>query len=1348
VVLFFIRAFLREGKKRISNITKKCNPKRDLVHNNKTKSMFMPLLHLFYSTMKVCLPAALIGLLTLCFSNPTTAQKGRQISISQEIAWTDLAKQPGLDPVDYFFPGAHFNDSQNLPWFVYRLRLKQAQNIPAYRFSAQEVTSLPDVFVAKVSAGELQSDWQTRVELSDAGGIPYLIIYILPIRERNGVVERLNSFTLEIDQDGQSGGLRSGGGEPFPFTDHSVLAEGTWYRLAIARDGVYRIDRSFLSELGVDLSALNPQQINIYGNGGELLPADNSIFRYDDLQKNAIFVSGEEDGTFDSGDYILFYGKGSDSWELKNSTTLGRKRWLHNKHYYSDSAHYFIRIDDPSPSRIATGQWPDAPDTHVSTRFQDFQFIENDLYNLAKSGREFYGDEFDINTSQTYTFSFPNIASVPASVDFAGISRSIGGNSTFNISCQGGTGSVSPGIVGVAVTSPAGLTGVSSFTFAPSNSSVVVAVSYQKINAQAVGWLDYITTNATRNLAFTGNQMKFRDSTAVAPGGVARYQLSQASTVFEIWDLSNPLQPVRIPFESTADILEWKLNHESIHELIAFRNSGYLAPTPKGRVENQDLHSLATPDLMIISSPKLLSAAEELAQVHTEEGLQVAIVTPSQVFNEFSSGNPDVTAFRMLMLMFYRRANGDPEAMADNLLLFGDGNYLQNKGLDAHNDFNVMVFESNNSLSPTASYVSDDYFVLLSDNDTDSPTGLLDCGVGRIPTSNLNEANQYVNKVKRYLAENSSSSASGLCIGSDAETPFGSWRNTITFVSDDQDGNGGATETVHLSSSDQITRAVGERHPEYDIVKMYMDAYTQVTTPGGERYPEGEQAIQQRVQNGTLLLTYIGHGGERGWAHERILDIPTIENWTNRYRMPVFLTATCELARYDDPSFLSAGEILVKNPNGGAIAMLTTTRIVFSGENFQIDTAFFRVALDEANISRLSLGKINQLTKNGVPVGNDSKPNFSLLGDPALKMAYPRHSVFTTAINDVEIETFVDTLKSLQEVKITGYVGDEAGVKLTSFTGFVYPTVFDKQTRVLTQNNDGGAVQEFESFNKIIYRGKASVIGGDFSFRFVVPFDINYTVDSARVSYYAVSGSLDAHGSNQDFMIGSVLSDAQLNTIGPEIAAFMNDSSFVSGGITNSDPILFVRLADENGINTVGNGIGHDLTAVLDGNAQNPIVLNDFYEADLDTYQSGEVRFQLSNLSPGEHSVRVKAWDVHNNSNEATIEFVVAENEDIALNHVLNYPNPFTTSTSFFFEHNQACELLEVRIQIFTIGGKLVKTINNQVRQSGFRSEPIAWNGLDDFGDQLAKGVYVYKLEVRNPFGKRAEKFEKLVILR
>lgn len=428
--------------------------------------------------------------------------------------------------------------------------------------------------------------------------------------------------------------------------------------------------------------------------------------------------------------------------------------------------------------------------------------------------------------------------------------------------------------------------------------------------------------------------------------------------------------------------------------------------------------------------------------------------------------------------------------------------------------------------------------------------------------------------------------------------------------------------------------------------------------------------------------------------------------------------------------------------------MLTTTRIVYSGENFQMDLAFYDNALNDATDPELTLGKINMLTKNGVSTGNDSKPNFSLLGDPALKMNYPKYSAEINTINDIPITEYSDTLKALEEIKMSGVVKDNNGNTLKNFNGFVYPIVYDKPALITTQNNDGGVIQKFLVDNKILFKGKASVTNGIFEFSFPMPYDINYSVDFGRVSMYATSGIDDAHGSNQSFRVGGSVNNAILNQEGPKIELYMNDSSFVNGGITHADPVLLAVLRDVNGINTAGNGIGHDLTAVLDGKTNQPVILNEYFESDLDTYKSGKIQYPWNSLSVGQHTLSVKAWDTHNNSSTRDIEFLVAENAEMTIDHVLNYPNPFTTSTQFYFEHNQPCQPLEVTIQIFTISGKLVKTIQTLVTNAGYRSEGIIWDGRDDFGDRIGKGVYVYRLSAKNPEGKSVEKFEKLVLLR
>ncbi|MFN0030568.1 MAG: type IX secretion system sortase PorU [Flavobacteriales bacterium] len=1247
-----------------------------------------------------------------------------------------------------FDGSSRFDETGSLPCFYYCQKVSGPMQVISCHVTDVTLSALPVALIDSEQKKSITDSWKIIAQVTEGAQGWYLQIVLVPIRlTDSGGYERLIDFGLDAELAAHSIAQQ----RTLTFAANSVLNQGTWFKFAIARDGIYKIDRNFLNQLGVP-DELQKEQINIYGNGGQMLPEINNVARYDDLKKCAIQISGSQAGAFGNADYILFYGKGPDAWRTVFDTVIGRNVKLHTKHYYSDSAYYFIRVDDTAPLRIAPAtEVTDVP-TNTVTKFQDYQYIENDLYNLAASGREFYGDEYYINLNQNYSFNFPNVTNDPASLNALIAARSMDSPSSMTLSTDGQNLVLSPGATSDGTIAWVAKEDTGAVSFTPASANIGVNVSFQQANSDAKAWIDYMVINATRHLTLSGSQLQFRDTLSVGAGNIAQFDIANAPSLYQIWDVSDYTNPALIPFTTANNVTQFKAHTDVVKEYVAFNNNGYLLPMATGPVANQNLHALSNVDLMIITAPLHMDAAMQLAEIHTQQGTSVAVATPAQVFNEFSSGNVDVIAFRMLMKMLYDRAGGDPELMPQNLLLFGDGDYSKTKGMINQLGYNVLVFETNNSLSPTQSSCSDDYFVFLDDASTGTNLNLLDTGVGRIPAGNRAEGLAYVDKVRIYLAANTTANGAASCIGDEVQSTYGAWRNLVVFVADDQDGNGSATETGHLRICDKMAEdSLYTNYPEYDVIKIYSDAYAQESTPGGERYVGVEDAIRNRIQNGALLVAFAGHGGYKGWMHERTLDVATIANWTNKYRLPVFFTATCELARYDDPAENSAGEMLVMNPNGGAIAMFTTTRVVFSAANDEMNEKFFDVAFDDQLIDDLTLGKLNMIMKVNVSDGNSSKPNFSLLGDPAIKMVYPKMEVFTTHINGTPIDQFNGTLQALQEVEFTGYVGDQAAMKLQDFNGFIYPTVFDKKTTVYTQNNDaadGGVVQSYQTFNKNIFKGKASVNGGDFTFKFVVPYDINYTVGNGRVSYYAVAGSTDAHGYTQDFEIGGSLDGAKLNTVGPEIELFMNDTTFVSGGITDTAPIIVAKLTDENGINTVGNGIGHDITAIMDGDTQNPLVLNDYYETNLDTYKSGEVRYQLNNLEPGEHTLQFKAWDVHNNSNTSSLAFLVAENSAIALDHVLNYPNPFTTSTRFMFEHNQACTTLDVRIQIFTVSGKLVKTLNHFVHQNGYRVDGITWDGRDDFGDQIAKGVYVYKVEVKNENGEQAEQYEKLVILK
>jgi len=740
-----------------------------------------------------------------------------------------------------------------------------------------------------------------------------------------------------------------------------------------------------------------------------------------------------------------------------------------------------------------------------------------------------------------------------------------------------------------------------------------------------------------------------------------------------------------------------------------------------------------------------MSAAIELASFHqANDGLICHVVTPNQIYNEYSSGIRDATAIKHFLRMFYVRAGVDPNLIPRYCLFFGDATYDSRNRLGHSMSF-IPTYESTESLSITGTYATDDYFAILSDNGAMNNFDLMDIAIGRLPVSSLSEANDMVTKIKGYSLVSTTNQNNTSCSNAESNATLNDWRNIVCLISDDEDGN------VYFKDTEEMADTILVNNKSMNIVKLHMDAFLETTTPGGDENKGCEEAIQQRVEKGAFLVNYIGHGGETGWAHERILRVPTIRNWNNGVKLPVFMTATCEFSRYDDHDRTSGGEYVLLNPDGGGIALFTTTRLVYNSSNKRLNKHFHSTIYDKVDGVPQRIGDVYLETKDLYVQNGGGDVNFrkfALLGDPAVRLALPQHQIVTDSINGVSITAAIDTMKALSVVTIVGHIEDFTGQISTSFNGVVYPTIYDKKLSLSTLgNSSGSALEPFETWKNVVYKGKATVLNGVFEFSFVVPQDISFQYGNSRVSYYAENGEEDAQGYNEDAIIGGIDTAAISDGQGPDISLYMNDDSFVSGGVTDEDPDLFAKVFDENGINMVGNGVGHNIEAVIDENTSESIILNDFYEADLDTYKSGRISYPFYDLEEGNHTLSLKVWDVYNNSEKSEIEFVVAKEENFTLDHVLNYPNPFTTRTEFYFEHNQLCDYLDVQIQVFTVSGKLVKSINERVHSEGFRSEGIVWNGRDDYGEKIGRGVYVYKLKVLNESGEKVEKFEKLVIL-
>ncbi len=1155
----------------------------------------------------------------------------------------------------------------------------------------------------------------------------YLIVSFIPIRKNptTGRLEKLTNFTININK------LNAKNNNLFKKSQvahatNSVLNSGKWIKIKIRESRIYKLTYQELIDMGIE----NPGNVRVFGNGGEMLSKANFDYRPDDIVENAIYMSKGSDGIFNDNDYILFYGQGTTYWKYNDDEDF----YNHIIHDYSDYSYYFLTSDKGVGKKIQNYSISNNYN-YESNSYDDLNFHEINDTNLINSGVEWYGEIFDYNLVHPFDFPFPNrITSNSVKIKYNVAARS-SNESSFNIKL-GNTIIDNPSISSVDLNNS-----VSNFAIelekllitTSSNKNLSLSMEYIRQLQSSSAYLNFITVNVRSNLQFTGSIMHFRDIKSVNNGNITRFTLGNANQNIKIWDITDIYNIKDISTSINGSQMTFNVETGELKEFIAFEMNSIPSPTVVGEVQNQNLHKYEKIDFIIISHPDFIESANKLADFHRKnDDLKVKVVTQEQIFNEFSSGKPDVAAIRDYMKLVY-----DNEPIVTDqlkyLLLLGDGSF-DNKSDDQNNTNYILTYQSENSLIYTKSFVSDDFYGMLGDLES-NVDGFLDIGIGRFPVKTPEEAENVVNKIIAYAnADN-----------------VGDWQNIVCFVGDDEDYNG------HMDDANELSIILEKDHPNYNAQKIFLDAYEQESSSIGEKYPDVNKAIKDRMAKGALIFNYSGHGGELGLAHEQIITNKDILSWDNSPKLPLFFTATCEFSRYDDKNRTSAGENVLLNPYGGSIAMFSTTRIVYSNKNLELNKAFYNsvFSIDSATNDHYRLGDIMRLTKIAVGDDGNNKRNFSLLGDPALKLKYPSNVVITDSIGNKSLSLlddtslFSDTLKAFDKITIKGHIENKNGVILNDYNGLLFPVIYDKPKTIITLGNDNNTPFTFQSQSSIVYKGKASVKNGKFSYSFIIPKDIMYNYGKGKISYYSYNNNYDIScGYFDQFIIGGTSKNIINDSIGPEISLYLNNENFINGGLTDENPIIFAKLTDSSGINTIGNGIGHDLVAILDSNTQNSYILNDYYEAELDDYQRGTVNYRLSDIDKGKHFLKLKVWDILNNSSEKTIEFIVAESEKLALERIFNYPNPFTENTAFYFEHNHAYIELEILIQIYTISGKLVKTIEKTITPEGYRVGPIYWDGLDDFGDKIGRGVYIYRVKVRSENKEIVEKFEKLVILK
>ncbi|WP_035559251.1 type IX secretion system sortase PorU [Hymenobacter sp. IS2118] len=1183
------------------------------------------------------------------------------------------------------------------------------------------------------------------------------------------------------------------------YATSSVLATGDWYKMGVSESGIYKLDRTALqSIMGVSsLQGINPNNLHVYGNAMGILPQANAAPRPDDLVENNVLFVGNGDATFDENEYVLFYSPGAHTWEAEGAS------FRHRNNIYTDTTFYFVTVNGTAGRRVPTAAALTASGaTPTTNTFAYRTFYEHDLANLMHtsgpggSGRNWVGEGFSVNAQKDFPFRespFNNIPDLvpntPVRVTASVVARS-NTPSAFQLTLNGAV--MGSQLLEARPTYEFGAiatvsTETKQLPLASPGTELRVGLTYNSNDPSSAGYLDYLEITAQRQLRLSGDQLEFRSLANIAPQATNQFELANATGAV-VWDVTNPRRPAAMPLTAAGGTARFVASSDTLREYVAFQPGGaFTRPRAFGKVANQNLHALnsssgALIDLVIVTYAPFKGEAQRLANHRTShDNLRVAVVTTAEVYNEYGSGGQDVSAIRDLMKQLYDRA---PAGKQMQLLLFGDASFdyksdpFNNKDFeptwwrdrtpfkndpdfDAFNQNYVPTYESRESLAPfyggaygQASYSSDDFYALLDDNEGEwdemrPGTELLDIGVGRLPIRtpkgdrmSTAQARQVVDKIISY----------------DATTAYGKWRNRVTLVSDD--GNG---DLFVGQGSELISRVIETNHPEYNVHKVYLDLYPQLAVSAGQRSPEANRAIDQSIEQGSLIVNYLGHGGPKGWTDEQVVTNASVLALRNANNLTFFTTGTCDFSTYDNPDFTSAGEeSLTDNPTGGAVGLFTTTRVVDAGQNASLNQAYFNRVLRPYNGAMPNIGTVIMLSKNDFPgVGQPgviNNRNYVLLADPSMTLAYPKQTVVVDSVMQVTKDSTepADTLRALARVQVHGRVLNN-GVANQAFTGRAQVTIYDKPTTVMTLGNEvanspADAPRPVVIQENVIYAGQAEVRNGAFNLTFVVPKDINYNLGIGKISLYAFDGTnrVDAHG-YQMKPVGGSASNVEPDSIPPVISLFMDSESFAFGGLTGQNTTLLATLTDDNGINATGAGIGHDITAVLDNDPNKLVVLNDSYVSSVGDFRSGKVNNPFKDLTPGPHSLRLKAWDTYNNSAERTIEFIVANDEKLALTHVLNYPNPFANSTTFFFEHNQAGgqpDNLEVQVQIFTVAGHLVRTLTATVPSTEAQQRSITWNGRDEYNDQLARGVYVYRLSVRSPQnGSTASKYEKLVIL-
>ena len=1111
------------------------------------------------------------------------------------------------------------------------------------------------------------------------------------------------------------------------YASNSVFSkEGRWVKLEVSETGIYKLSYSQLKSMGFS----DPSKVSVHGYGGWPLEEDFSKAQYiDDVPSIAVWRGN---------DYILFYAKGPRKWSYdgtQGSKTYGS--FVHENNPYSTAGYYFI-TDASTPREMESAASSDGATLKVTT-YDDYVVHDVDKVSFG-SGREFFGEFFVVNLSQNISMgSIPGITNEDGKVTMRFISK-VPSNTI---------GSVSLRIDGSELireyihppTSSDYQEAIAAFSMADwigdKKETPTVNVTYSEKNHKNV-YLDYIRLQMKRTLRPYGAYTFFRSVASI--NNSTRFVIQNASSNTVVFDVTDGVNPKRMETKLEGSELSFSIPAGSLREFALVELNGTF-PSPKdvGVVSSQDLHNLPQMDMVIIAAEAFNAQAERLAEAHrTQDNLSVVVVNPEQIYNEFSSGTPDATAFRRFMKMFYDRSvQGKDEPKY--LLLFGDGSYdnrkLTTDWQSVSTENMLLTFQSDESLlmyhgSNKYSYVTDDYFGFLADSDGgDISRAKLNIGIGRFPVRTVSQATEVVDKVLSYMEDKEQ----------------GIWKNNICFVADD--GNNADRYTkVHMTDADEYAETIESTCPEFVINKLYFDAFKKYNTGGNSSYPDVATNLQKHLKSGLFLLNYTGHGGTEAWSDEKVLTHAQILQ-ANYTHLPLWITATCDFTRFDALN-TSGGEDVFLNKKSGGIALFTTTRTVNSAGNKEINKKLVSNLFTKAEGRYRTLGEILKETKNSL-VSRWNQLNFILIGDPALTLTFPEYQIHVTEINGKPVSSEAVQIKALETVTISGEVQTSQGVLVTDFNGVLSSTVFDSKSEISTLNNNNSGVFKYMDYPNKLYIGSDSVRSGKFTFSFMVPKDIAYSNEYGKLNLYATDSSsgIDAQGSYKNFRVGGTEGNVD-DTDGPEIKAlYLNDSTFVSGDKVNVSPYFVASLWDASGVNISGGSIGHDVMLIIDNQPALSYNLNSYYEILPGREGEGIIKFPIPSLQAGMHTAEFKVWDILNNSTTQTFSFEVVEGLKPHLSELTAGPVPAREEVTFYLYHNRPESKLQVNIQVFDMAGKLQWKYEETGSSELFKAYNVTWNLTNGGGSRVRPGVYLYRAAISSENSKEVTETKKLIIL-